>query len=346
MDRRDPPETTGSRPEPRGARFNPRKARMLFLEGEPVPREEVRAPILSSWQRSRYAGVDADRIASPYDPGLDPHCKLATAAGPVLDRLADTLDDTPMSLILTDAKSRVQQRRTGDRALNDHLDRICLAPGFSYAEEFVGTNGIGTAIEDGHPAQVFGAEHFSEDLQLVCCAAAPIRNPTTGRIVGLIDLTSWRQTASPLMAALVREAASDIEQRLLELGSARERALLHEFMTSRHRLDRALVTVGDGFFMADAAAADLLTPADHRILRERAPNIADGEELLILGDGRTVRARGRAVELPGLPAPVGYVIELATVADRVAPARPAPSHRPGWPAWSAAAPPGTAWSTG
>ncbi|GAA3714307.1 sigma-54-dependent Fis family transcriptional regulator [Streptomyces tremellae] len=313
----------------RGAGDEPgrRSARELFLEGEPVPARVVRPPILNSWQRSRLWGVDTDRIETPYNPDLDPHSKLSAAAGPVLDRLAATLADSPMSLILTDAKSRIRERRVGNRDLSGHLDAISLAPGFSYAEEFVGTNGIGTAIEDGRTACVFGPEHFSERLQRVSCAAAPIRNPTSGRIIGLVDLTSWRATASPLMVALVEEAAADIEGRLLDLATLRERALLDAFVTGRRGPGRLLVAVADDCFMADAAASELLGPADHRLLRERAAGLARGGAAdLQLQDGRSVLARARPVEAPGTGGNAGYVVEIQVLPARApeATAPPAP----------------------
>ncbi|MGQ4511470.1 helix-turn-helix domain-containing protein [Streptomyces sp. DW26H14] len=277
----------------------------------------MREPILNSWQRSRLWGVDTDRIETPYDPDLDPHSKLSAAAAPVLDRLAGTLADSPISLILTDAKSRIRQRRVGNRELSGHLDAISLAPGFSYAEEFVGTNGIGTAIEDGRTACVFGSEHFSERLQRVSCAAAPIRNPTSGRIIGLVDLTSWRATASPLMVALVQEAAADIEGRLLDLATLRERALLDAFVTGRRGPGRLLVAVADDCFMADATASELLGPADHRLLRERAAGLARGGAAdLQLQDGRSVRARARPVEAPGTGGNAGYVVEIQVLPAR------------------------------
>jgi transcriptional regulator of acetoin/glycerol metabolism len=303
----------------------------------------VRTPILNSWQRSRLWGVDTDRIESPYDPGLDPHSKLGAAAAPVLDRLAETLADSPMSLILTDAKSRIRERWVGDRALAGHLDAISLASGFSYAEEFVGTNGIGTAIEDGKAAFVFGPEHFSERLQRVSCAAAPIRNPISGRLIGLVDLTSWRSTSSPLMIALVTGAAADIESRLLDLATLRERALLQAFVTGRRGPGRALVAVADDCFMADAAATELLGPADHRLLRERASDIArSGGEELVLHDGRTVQARARSVDAPGAAGSAGHVVEIQVlpvgpVGTNRPLAPPAPARLPGLaghsPAW-------------
>jgi hypothetical protein len=56
----------------------------------------------------------------------------------------------------------VQARDVGDHAVKaDDLENAerCMArddQGFSYAEEFVGTNGIGTALESGQPAHVLG----------------------------------------------------------------------------------------------------------------------------------------------------------------------------------------------
>lgn len=291
-----------------------RRARSLFLEGGSVPQEHVRGPILDSWQRSLFWGVDTDRIECPYDPDFDPRSKLAMASAPVLDRLAEVLSDTPVSLILTDSKGRIRERRTGDQVLDQHLDDINLAPGFSYAEEYVGTNGIGTAVEDGKPVQVFGPEHFSERLQRVSCAGAPVFNPTSGRVIGLVDITCWRTTASPMMVALARQAAADIEERLLQLGSERERALLHEFMSSGRSAGRALVTVSDGLLIADSSAAELLTPDDHRMLRERIGDLDSGQDhLLTLSDGRTVKARSRSVTVPGGHAPSGHVVEIRTV---------------------------------
>ena len=69
----------------------------------------------------------------------------------MLADVADQFASEPVSVILTDADGVVLERRTGDSALHQHLDRVWLAPGFSYAERFVGTNGIGTALEGRGP---------------------------------------------------------------------------------------------------------------------------------------------------------------------------------------------------
>ncbi|MEY9874212.1 serine phosphatase RsbU (regulator of sigma subunit)/anti-sigma regulatory factor (Ser/Thr protein kinase) [Streptacidiphilus sp. MAP12-33] len=185
----------------------------------------VRAGVLASWERCRATGLSAERTELPYDPGFDHEERLLLASLPVLDRLHEQLLGTRVSVLLTDARARVMDRRAGESGLNRHLDAVQLAPGFGWAEGDAGTNGIGTVLAEGRAGVVIGSEHFSEAHRAFACAGAPIRDPLTGALRGVVDLTSWRRDAHPLMAALAREAALSVEQRLLDQYSLNERAL-------------------------------------------------------------------------------------------------------------------------
>src|ERR687894_238205 len=94
--------------------------------------------IPASWWRSRRWNVAADRVDLPYlrDPDLD--TPLTRSALPVLRHLREHLDGQPISIILTDQAGLVLTRMDAGRDLDAHLDRVHLAPGFSYAEEYVG----------------------------------------------------------------------------------------------------------------------------------------------------------------------------------------------------------------
>ncbi|MFF4625448.1 sigma-54-dependent Fis family transcriptional regulator [Nonomuraea jabiensis] len=219
------------------------------------------------------------------------------AAGPVLDRLERTLADAGASVILADAQGRLLDRRVGEPSLRRHLDRIQLVPGFSYAEEHVGTNAIGMARETRQVALVAGSEHFTTPLHAVACACAPVIDRLTGRLAGLVDITSRYQEASALMSALVWNAAEDIERRLLELGSERERMLLQEFMVAQRHGGQAIVMVADDLTMATREATDLLAPSDHAIVRDTAAELlgAGAEHKtgveLSRGESATIRCR-------------------------------------------------------
>jgi GAF domain len=160
------------------------QARESFLTGEPIGPGQVREAVLASWRRSPQWNVDADHIGLSYvrDPDLD--TPLTRNALPVLRNLRDNLQGQPVSVMLTDARGVLLSRLTADRDFERHLDGVQLVPGFSYAEEFVGTNGIGTALESGQAAHVFGHEHYAEHLEDLACAAAPVRHPSCRPVRG------------------------------------------------------------------------------------------------------------------------------------------------------------------
>ena len=242
------------------------EARDRFLAAEPVDPNAVRKPILASWWRSRQWHVAADHVELDYlrDPDLESN--LARTADPVLRHLHEQLDGQPISIILTDANGLVLTRMTADHDLERALDGIKLAPGFSYAEERVGTNGIGTALEAGGPAHVFGHEHYAESLERFGCAGVPIHDPVSGKTVGVIDLTCWRKDADPLMISLVKSTADQITQALLAAGSNRDLRLLQEYVRACRRTGGIVLALGNDVVMLNDHARRVLDPADQSAL--------------------------------------------------------------------------------
>ena len=214
------------------------RAREGFLSGRSAGRAGVRGPILESWQRCLRVGLAPQRDELPYQPDLNLEDQLVRASAPVLERLQATLAGSRVSVLLADSAARILVRQAGAPGLRQHLDAVQLAPGFSYAEEVAGTNGIGTALAAGRPFAVLSSEHFADRLQSFACAGAPVRDPLSGSILGVLDLTCWQADAHPMMSALVRRAVADIEQQLYRQYSARERALLRGFFTSAERRQR------------------------------------------------------------------------------------------------------------
>ena len=242
------------------------EARERFLAAEPVDQNAVRKPILASWWRSRQWHVAADHIELDYlrDPDLEG--TLARTADPVLRHLHEQLDGQPISIILTDAAGVVLTRLTADPDLERHLDGVKLAPGFSYAEERVGTNGIGTALESGGPAHVFGHEHYAEHLEGLACAGVPIHDPVSGKTVGVIDLTCWRKNADPLLISLVKATGDQIAQALLAAGSSRDLHLLQEYVRACRRTGGIVLALGNDVVMLNDHARQVLDPADQSAL--------------------------------------------------------------------------------
>ncbi|MGY1808698.1 sigma-54-dependent Fis family transcriptional regulator [Blastococcus sp. SYSU D00669] len=304
------------------------RARSLFLVDEPVAPGVVRDEILASWTRSRLWRVRPDSIELPCESGADDDTKLTRAAEPVLRDVADLFATEPVSVILCDVDGVVLSRRTGDSGLEQHLNRVWLAPGFSYAEQFIGTNGIGTALEARGPAQVFGSEHYVEGLEELACAGSPIRHPVTGKVLGVVDLTCWSRDAGPLLVATAGTLTRRIEQVLLEHSGQRELAVLNDYLVACRRNRGPVLAIGEDLLMMNDRARELLDPADQEpLLAEAGEALVQGRRhplVIDLPSGRTARVHCRpTVSASGV---VGGVLDVQVIST--APAAEARAVRP------------------
>ena len=252
------------------------RTREQFLTAEEIDPDQVRDAILASWWRSRRWNVAADRVDLSYlrDPDLD--TPLTRSALPVLRHLREHLEGQPVSIILTDPTGLVLTRLDAGRDLDSHLDRVNLAPGFSYAEEFVGTNGIGTALEGGRPMHVFGHEHYAEHLEDLACAGVPIHHPISGKTVGAVDLTCWRKDADPLLLALAKATAGQIQQAMLADSGIRELELLQEYLRTCRRTAGIVFALNNDVVMMNDQARHVLSPAEQSLLLSQAAEALAG----------------------------------------------------------------------
>jgi len=282
------------------------KARVRFLSADAVAPGEVRDPILASWWRSREWKIAADRITLPYIRDPDLEAPLTRNALPVLRNLRQHLDGQKISVILTDPAGVVLVRLTADHDLERHLDGVYLAPGFSYSEEYVGTNGIGTALEGGGPAHVFGHEHYAEDLEDLACAGVPIHDPVSGKTLGAIDLTCWRRDADALLIALAKSTADQINRAMLTGSSSREFQLLQEYLRACRHTTGIVLALSNDMVMMNDTARQVLDSGDQTALLGQAAEALDGRRSdavdVVLPSGiharmhcRPVRGEGGAV---------------------------------------------------
>jgi hypothetical protein len=192
-----------------------------------APRQVVAA----SWQRSLAARVDPEHGA----PSLVyEHAELAQvrAGHPltgVLPLLRDTLvtiaDEAMHMMLVTDAQGRILWRE-GRRDVLRRGERVGLVEGTLWSEESIGTNAMGTALASGGAVQIHAAEHLVRTYHRWTCAAAPIRDPETGAVIGVVDVTGPERTFHPTTLALVVAAARLAEGYLRTQLAVRDERLL------------------------------------------------------------------------------------------------------------------------
>ena len=170
----------------------------LLHDGEPPT--PVRDDIWASWRRSATSGLSPEHFSVPYADDGDHDGLLVRAARPVLDSLVDDLASTNVGLVLTDRRRR-HPRPMGSRAVAREAVRPCRS------RAGLRLRGIGrrhqrnrNAIAERKPTFVRGSEHFADALTGLACAAAPIIDPRTGHVLGVVDLTCGARRCQPIDA--------------------------------------------------------------------------------------------------------------------------------------------------
>ncbi|MYT29554.1 MULTISPECIES: SpoIIE family protein phosphatase [unclassified Streptomyces] len=308
-----------------GVDVGPTRARDRFLRGESID-EAVRSPILNSWERSLARGLSPAGCDLPYRADLDLEGRLVRAAGPVLDRLQELFTDRNMNVSLADGRGAVLQRRFGSPSLVRRLAAIQSVPGYVFAEEFGGTNGIGLALAERQLINVYGAEHFAERSQSNACSAIPVRDPLSGRIEGVLCLGYPLTDVDTALNSVIRKAAGAIERRLLEQSSQRERTLLQAYLDARRQ-----VPTGDG--EPGEPTGRGLDWRDQMILQEKAADlIALAQRAAVavpLPGGRCATLLSRPVTSPS--GVQGIAIEALLSTGQLPVIVPAPPETPSGP---------------
>lgn len=266
----------------------------------PVPPRDI---VSHSWSRMLRLGLTADRVnkREVFAAEEVARRRCASPLRDVVDRIAEmfqaTSDAATMMLVVTDADGAVLWR-AGASAVRRRADELGFTEGADWTEAKVGTNAIGTALAEAAPVELLAGEHFEQGQHPWYCSAAPIHDPRTGQLLGVIDVSGPALSLHPAVGMLV-EAATRLaeaelwrshQQRLdalrqlaepLLAGSSEPALVVDDNGWVAHR---AGVAVGDRI-AAPRAGQAIAVPGLGAWLPER---LADGWLVRPAGRGRTV----------------------------------------------------------
>ncbi|WP_255767607.1 GAF domain-containing protein [Pseudarthrobacter sulfonivorans] len=244
-----------------------RRAHELVISG--VPRPEIPHDLAESWRRSMALGISPDQhsprhlhdVSDVLELRREHRLQLVMPA--LHDLLADDSSSGRHLLVLTDARGEILWR-VGSPDVLRRADRLEFSEGADWSEAGIGTNAISEALLAGRPVQLFSAEHLVRTHHEWACTAAPITDPLTGALLGVLDVSGPLDTISADTLRMVRCAV---------------------------RVAEALLGTSDG-------GRSLSAPSGRSASRQAARPVAAVEALELLGDKPAAGFRdGRRVPL-------------------------------------------------
>ncbi|MDJ0381092.1 GAF domain-containing protein [Streptomyces sp. G-G2] len=272
----------------------------------------VRAVIARSWRRCARARVSPEctarlELTEPEVRAYREQHPLARVMPVFRDLVGAFAAHEAHLLAVCDARGTLLWVE-GESGTLDRARGLGFVPGARWSESAMGTNAPGTAVAVGEPVQVFGAEHFSRHAHPWTCAAAPVRHPRTGRLLGAVDITGGDGLAHPHSLAFVQAVARAAESHLALLEPESEpgpesaspgNAGAADTLTALGRDEAVLVTGGRKVRLGRRHSEIMALLAHH-------PEGLSGEELLIaLYEDETAPAVTLRAEMSRLRALLG-----------------------------------------
>lgn len=184
----------------------------------------------------------------------------------------------------------------GDHELRSLTEDMGFVEGANWSEEAIGTSAPGTALALGESVQIRGAEHYNRLVHPWSCSAAPVRDPETQRVIGVIDITGGDEVISPQARMLVDATARAVESEMLvsrlrrrvesprpatpvHTGKGTVRGILHVLGRDRARLETETEFGERVIELSARHAAIMLMLAVHRqgLSAERLAELVYGE---------------------------------------------------------------------
>ncbi|MFC5433349.1 helix-turn-helix domain-containing protein [Microbacterium suwonense] len=182
--------------------------------------EQVRPVIRASWERARQQRVGPEGLP-PLDftrESLEAYRSGHPLAG-AIDLIRTLLlpgapDDSGVVVAVGDHAGRLLWVE-GDLRQRMLSGEMGFVEGSNWSETSVGTSAPGTALELGESVQIHHAEHYNRLVQPWSCTAAPVFDPETHRILGVLDVTGGDEVVTPQARMLVDATARAVESQLM-----------------------------------------------------------------------------------------------------------------------------------
>jgi hypothetical protein len=186
----------------------------------------VREIVADSWIRSVAAGVNVDHSQPPItmDRSLLTDYRAEHPLSQIYPLLYDVLgraaEDCDSVMAVADASGQLLWV-CGVPDVLRQAEEIGFVEGAQWDEAHAGTNAPGTALRLDTAVSIRSAEHFVRPVQRWSCAAAPIHDPRSHAILGIVDITGGPDVGSPQTIAMIRAAARMAESELGRLEAVR-----------------------------------------------------------------------------------------------------------------------------
>ena len=176
---------------------------------------QISQSILSSWARAKSANIPIERTCAPLVKLAQNQSLLSRALLSCQDELSHIALQSSMVVAIGDMSSTILWTASSKR-MQAAAEKAHFVAGGQWSENIVGTNALALTLKTQKSSCVFSNEHYLESVQDWVCYAAPIIDPFSKQLVGVIDLSTTWKNHNSLGLLAVERCASILQNSLFE----------------------------------------------------------------------------------------------------------------------------------
>lgn len=188
-----------------------------FIETGKLDRKAVPPMIAESWIRSRKNNVDPwDIPESAYlskekhQETIERHRQLISIAKPFMEEIYKSLEESKYIVALY-CPEGYHLVRIGTFADFERARQFKIRVGLHFDEKTLGTSGFALVKRHEEAIQIVGCEHYHSLLHYIVGSYAPIKNPRTHELMGVIGIAGAKTMPNDHTLGTVLAAAKAIE---------------------------------------------------------------------------------------------------------------------------------------
>lgn len=197
--------------------------RMRFISGKHIDPDDIRPEILESWKRSRktvdpFKKKNTDIISEKDLKQLRiKHEELIEITIPIMKKFYDVINDkgVELFLIVLEGNKYFILETVGDDEALSQGGSVNAIPGSNWAEEIMGTNAAVMAVIEDKPYQLHPFENYLIFLKNNTMSAAPIHDPDTNLIIGILMIAGNDKLVHPHTLGMVAALVKFIEKQMV-----------------------------------------------------------------------------------------------------------------------------------
>ncbi|MEC0231888.1 EAL domain-containing protein [Paenibacillus alba] len=160
------------------------------------------------------------------------------------EKILDSLSGTPVLIVISDENGFLIHM-VGDETIRITINQLGIRVGAQFTQEDMGTNVVSLALQQSHPIQLVGSNHYHTILHGTACYGVAFRYTDINNLLGSICIMTAWELHNPFFLTMLSTVVDSIERELLLRKQNRKLDMLNQIMVNKNR-NGIIITNADG----------------------------------------------------------------------------------------------------